>query len=204
MFQLFNLIGLISFAFSGAVKGIRKKMDIFGIMVLGISTALGGGAIRDILVGGIPQMLKDISYVGFSLVGVLLAMATRKFYRRVKNRWTFLLPDAIGLATFTVSGCLVAGRNNFGVVGFIILGLSTAVGGGMLRDVLAGEEPLILNREFYASCAFAGSLLFWALTKLQLSDPLISGISMLTVFLLRVAAIKYNWRLPKFSYDSGN
>ena len=161
-------------------------MDVFGIAVLGIATALGGGAVRDMLAGGIPQMLKDISYVGFSLFGVLLAMATRKFYRRVKNRWTFLL----------------AARNNFGVVGFIILGLSTAVGGGMLRDVLAGEEPLILNREFYASCAFAGSLLFWALTKLQFSESLVSGISMLTVFLLRVAAIKYNWRLPKLSYDS--
>ena len=115
MFQLFNLIGLISFAFSGAVKGIQKRMDVFGIAVLGISTALGGGAVR---------------------------------------------------------------------------------------DILAGEEPLILNREFYASCAFAGSLLFWALTKLQFSGSLVSGISMLTVFLLRVAAIKYNWRLPKFSYDS--
>jgi uncharacterized membrane protein YeiH len=74
----------------------------------------------------------------------------------------------------------------------------------MLRDMLAGEEPLILNREFYASCAFAGSLLFWALTKLQVSGALISGLSMLTVFLLRVAAIKYNWRLPKFSYETDN
>ena len=72
----------------------------------------------------------------------------------------------------------------------------------MLRDVLAGEEPLILNREFYASCAFAGSLLFWVLIKLHFSDSLTSGISMFTVFLLRTAAIKYNWRLPKFSYDS--
>ena len=157
-------------------------MDIFGIIVLGISTALGGGAIMDILAGGVPQMLKDISYVGSSLICVLLAIFTRKFYRRVRNRWTFLLPDALGLATFTVSGCLVAYWNNFGVVGFMILGLSTAVGGGMLRDVLAGEEPLILNREFYASCAFVGSLLFWALTKLQLSGSLVSGVSMITVF----------------------
>jgi uncharacterized membrane protein YeiH len=199
MFHLFNIIGLMTFAFSGAVKGIQKNMDVFGITVLGLLTALGGGAVRDILVNKSPEMLRDFSYAGFALLGLVLAMLTRKSYKEFVHNWVFLLSDALGLAMFTVSGCLAARQNNLGVIGFIILGLSTAVGGGILRDVMAGEVPLVLVHEFYASCALAGSLLFWLLLNLKMSLFAISGISMLTVFVLRVAAIKYDWRLPKFS-----
>ncbi|MGB9606970.1 MAG: trimeric intracellular cation channel family protein, partial [bacterium] len=198
MLLISNIIGLIAFSFSGAVKGISKNLDLFGIVVLGVVTALGGGVLRDFMVARIPIMLKDPLYLGFSLLGVLLALLTRRWSTSIVEDWGFLLSDAIGLAAFTVSGSLVAVEYKMGIMGIIILGLSTAVGGGVIRDVLAGEVPLILQKEVYASCSVCGGFIFWLILLLGGSNTLASSSAMGTVLFLRIMAIKRKWQLPRF------
>jgi uncharacterized membrane protein YeiH len=198
MFHLLNIIGLITFSFSGAIKGIYKKFDLFGIIVLGISTSLGGGVIRDVLVNQIPKMMTDFSYIGFSLLGILIAIITRQKITPIIEK-IFLISDAIGLSSFTATGCLVAVENSLGIIGIILLGLSTAIGGGIIRDILSGDVPLVLCKEFYASCSILGCIFFWVCLILNISLSISALICVLTVFLIRLMAIKYNWHLPYFT-----
>ena len=198
MFHLLNIIGLITFSFSGAIKGIYKKFDLFGIIVLGISTSLGGGVIRDVLVNQIPKMMTDFSYIGFSLLGILIAIITRQKITPIIEK-IFLISDAIGLSSFTATGCLVAVENSLGIIGIILLGLSTAIGGGIIRDILSGDVPLVLCKEFYASCSILGCIFFWLCLILNISLSISALICVLTVFLIRLMAIKYNWHLPYFT-----
>lgn len=143
-------------------------------------------------------MLTDASYIGLSLLGVLLALLTRRWSNTILTDWGFLLSDAIGLSAFTVSGALVAHQYQMGIIGIIILGLSTAVGGGIIRDVLVGEIPLVLHKEVYASCSILGGFVFWLILYLGGEDILASTIGMLTALLLRIFAIKRQWNLPRF------
>jgi uncharacterized membrane protein YeiH len=198
MFHLLNIIGLITFSFSGAIKGIYKKFDLFGIIVLGISTSLGGGVIRDVLVNQIPKMMTDFSYIGFSLLGILIAIITRQKITPIIEK-IFLISDAIGLSSFTATGCLIAVENSLGIIGIILLGLSTAIGGGIIRDILSGDVPLVLCKEFYASCSILGCIFFWLCLILNISLTISALICVLTVFLIRLMAIKYNWHLPYFT-----
>jgi len=198
MFHLLDIIGLITFSFSGAIKGIYKKFDLFGIIVLGISTSLGGGVIRDVLVNQIPKMMTDFSYIGFSLLGILIAIITRQKITPIIEK-IFLISDAIGLSSFTATGCLVAVENSLGIIGIILLGLSTAIGGGIIRDILSGDVPLVLCKEFYASCSILGCIFFWLCLILNISLSISALICVLTVFLIRLMAIKYNWHLPYFT-----
>ncbi|HOK56912.1 MAG TPA: trimeric intracellular cation channel family protein [bacterium] len=198
MFQIFNIIGLITFSFSGAIKGISKKFDLFGIIVLGCITALGGGVIRDILVNQLPKMLIDPSYIGFSLLGVLLAILLRKKITPIVEK-IFLISDAIGLASFTATGCIIGKESSLGLVGIILLGLSTAIGGGIIRDILSGDIPLVLQKEFYASCSILGGFIFWLCLIFGFPISFSTFICVIIVFLTRIMAIKYNWHLPHFS-----
>jgi len=198
MLLLSNIIGLVAFSFSGAVKGISKNLDLFGIAVLGLVTALGGGVLRDFMVVRTPIMLKDPLYIGFALLGILLALLTRRWSTKIVEDWGFLLSDAIGLAAFTVSGALVAVEYGMGIIGIIVLGLSTAVGGGIIRDVLAGEIPLILQKEVYASCSICGGFVFWLILYLGGSNTLASTSAMGITLLLRILAIQRKWQLPRF------
>jgi len=196
MFEILNTIGLISFAFSGAVKGITKKLDFFGISVVGISTALGGGVLRDLLVNRLPLMFIHPSNIIFSFLGILLAIAIRSNITKFIEK-TFLVSDTIGLASFTASGCIVGWENSIGPVGIVLLGLLTAIGGGIIRDILTGEVPLILRKEFYATCSIIGGVSFYFLA---LCFPLFfsSMICVFIVFILRTLALKFNWHLPHF------
>jgi uncharacterized membrane protein YeiH len=198
MLLLSNIIGLVAFSFSGAVKGISKNLDLFGIAVLGLVTALGGGVLRDFMVVRTPIMLKDPLYIGFALLGIFLALLTRRWSTKIVEDWGFLLSDAIGLAAFTVSGALVAVEYKMGIIGIIVLGLSTAVGGGIIRDVLAGEIPLILQKEVYASCSICGGFVFWLILYLGGSITLASASAMGITLLLRILAIQRKWQLPRF------
>ncbi len=193
-----NAIGLIAFSFSGAIKAIMHNLDLFGIIVLGLSTALGGGAIRDVMVHRVPAMLTDINYTSFSLLGIAGSILTKKNRDAAVYTKIFLVSDGIGLASFTASGCLVAYDNGLGVIGMIVLGIMTAVGGGIIRDVLINEIPMVLTRELYATCSFVGCIVFW-ISVIVFDVRYGSFLSMLTVFTLRMLAIRYRWNLPKFS-----
>ncbi len=195
---ILNSVGLIAFAFSVALKAIMHNLDLFGIIFLGFATALGGGAIRDVLVQRVPLMLTDISYTIFTLIGVVGAIVLKKETARAMYTKVFLISDGIGLASFTATGCIVAYQEGLGIIGIIVLGMSTAIGGGIIRDILVNEIPMVLNREIYATCSFVGCIFFWILVQTY-GIQSASYISLAIVFILRVFSIIFRWNLPRFS-----
>ncbi|GAB6073146.1 TRIC cation channel family protein [Venenivibrio stagnispumantis] len=200
VFFYMNIIGLIAFAVTGSLKAIKEGLDLLGITVLGIMTALGGGIVRDIMVNQIPNALKSLSDMSFALLGVWLAIVVYKITKTdLQNRYIILIPDAIGLSAFTTTGAIIAYNANISFFGVIILATITGVGGGLISDLLLGKVPSVLRDDFYASCSIIGAISFY-ITILITGDLTISSvICSLSVFMIRVVAILYNWHLPKFS-----
>ena len=202
LWRLFDIIGTVAFAVSGALVGLSRRMDIFGISVLALATAVGGGMVRDLLVGLTPPMaLRDTTNfllsVGVALLTSLLYQWTALHRMRRQRLLTiFNVSDTIGLAAFTITGALTGVR--FGgadsYVLPILLAATTAVGGGMIRDVLAQRMPVVLYAEVYAAAALAGALIFCVL-RAVLGVEADSWLAFLLVLVIRFAAIRWNWSL---------
>jgi len=201
-----ELAGTIAFASSGALLAIRKNMDIFGISVLGIVTALGGGLIRDLILNVTPpNMFRNPTYV-LTAIGTACALfiliyrrknlLNSRYMKRYERFMTVM--DTIGLSTFTVTGIHVGIDGAYGNERFLLifLGVITGVGGGMIRDVLAGETPYVLVRHVYACASLAG-----AVTAVFLKDVIGDGNAMIlgavVVGVIRYLAIVKNWNLPR-------
>lgn len=191
-----DLVGTGAFAASGAVAGIRRKMDLFGVMVLGLVTAIGGGTLRDLLLGDNPPFcFKNEVYLYLALGVSLLTFA---LYRHVTGMHQPLLYfDAIGLGTFVVIGTEKALHFDLGLLGAVIMGVITATAGGIFRDVLANQIPLILRKEIYASACLAGGTLLVVLIQNGLPRSMALLIAAATVIALRLLAIRFNWALPR-------
>ncbi len=207
---LFDLIGTIAFAISGAFVGIRKGMDIFGVNVLAVTTACGGGLMRDLIIGSIPpQMFRNPFFVMVAIVVAnvvfLLMYLHRHMPRKVAPLYDKLLFwfDSLGLAAFTVDGVMAGVAMGFGDNEFLIcfLGFMTAVGGGALRDVLAGQTPDIFRKHVYAVAAIAGAVLMVALLRLFGSEQIAMLGGFLLVPVLRFLAAHFRWNLPKVKMD---
>lgn len=208
---VFDIIGIIAFAFSGAIVGIIKRMDIFGITVLAVLTAVGGGILRDVLVGIIPPTTLVHPY-GFILsiltsLFVCFLFETVKFSRKGKRiiAIVYNISDTLGLASFTVTGA-VTGLTLYPESSIILpvtLGLITAIGGGIFRDILAHRVPVVLKTDFYAFASILGGILIVCLWE-PLGSVIASWSCFLFVTLLRVLAIRYGWQLhhprPKHIY----
>jgi len=200
IFNIMNIIGLIAFAITGSMKAIEDKLDLLGITVLGIMTALGGGITRDILVNKIPNALVSISDMSFALIGVWIALILYKFSGiDIKNRYIIQIPDAIGLSAFTTTGAIIAYNSNVSFFGIIILATLTGVGGGIISDILLGKVPSVLRDDFYASCAIIGAIAFYISILSGLSIAFSGFICSIVVLMIRILAIIYKWNLPKFS-----
>lgn len=200
---IFELIGTVAFSVSGALVAIEKKMDLLGVIILGLMTAVGGGILRDMVLGQHPpQALADpVYFLVAVLVSVLVFLPVVRNYIRAKQK-TFdialLVMDSIGLGVFTVVGIAVS--KAFAPQGNLLLqvclGMLTAVGGGVIRDVLAGQTPFIFIKHFYACASLVGALVcagLWQVTGMMLS--MIAGA--VTVIVLRFLAAKFHWELPK-------
>lgn len=207
---LFDLIGTIAFAISGAFVGIRKGMDIFGVNVLAVTTACGGGLMRDLIIGSIPpQMFRNPFFVMVAIVVAnvvfLLMYLHRHMPRKVAPLYDKLLFwfDSLGLAAFTVDGVMAGIAMGYGDNEFLIcfLGFMTAVGGGALRDVLAGQTPDIFRKHVYAVAAIAGAVLMVALLRLFGSEQIAMLGGFLLVPVLRFLATHFRWNLPKVKMD---
>lgn len=205
---LIEIIGTIAFASSGAMVGIRKNMDIFGINVLGITTAVGGGCIRDLILGiHPPRMFLNFSYAGTAIVTSCLlflifylnrALLESEFiekYERVMNMF-----DAIGLGIFTITGIRTAMEVSVGENYFLLIfvGVVTGIGGGMLRDVMSGLTPFVFKKHVYACAAIAGAILYLILHN-YINDTVAMIISASFVVLIRFLAARYRWNLPRIS-----
>ena len=210
LFFLIEAIGTIAFASSGAMTAIRKRLDILGIIILGETTAVGGGMLRDILLGRVPPSLFiNPVYVIMAFVTVLILFFIIRFnqqimtgpyivaYEKIMNIF-----DAVGLAAFTVTGIDTAAMAGYGEYHFlsIFLGVLTGVGGGVLRDIMAGQTPYILKKHVYACASLAGAIFY-----VYLSGALGSNAAMVTgallVIAIRLLATKYCWDLPKATAD---
>jgi uncharacterized membrane protein YeiH len=191
-----DLIGTFAFAVSGALAGVYKKMDLYGVAVLGMVTAVGGGTLRDMLIGKTPPFIfTDYNYLGLAIIASLLVFY---FHRLIeKGQRLLLLMDALGLSTFTVIGISVGLEYEIGYPGAVLMGIMTATAGGMIRDLLRQEIPLVLTREIYASACLAGGLLFCLLDLLSFPRFTILIIAGAAVFLIRCFAINKGWGLPK-------
>ncbi len=193
-----EMLGTAAFAVSGALAASRKRMDIFGFCVLALMPAVGGGTIRDIIIDRVPVFwVADNRYIAVAIIAALVvffAPHRRPGIRREILIWT----DALGLALFAALGTEICLQYDTGPLVAVMLGVTTAVTGGMIRDIICNEIPLILSREIYATAAFAASLAFVAGDKLALSDNASLAIAVVTGLLIRGLAIVYNWSLPSF------
>ena len=207
MFVL-ELIGAAAFAVSGAMVAIEKRADIFGVLFLAVTTALGGGVIRDVLIGRIPPVM-FVSY-WYLLISVIAALAVFiDAYLRSEKYKLHLdkldavnnIFDAIGLAVFTVSGMNAAMPVSDNVILVLFVGMCTGVGGGMLRDVMTNTMPKVLRKRVYAVASLLGGGLYYAMYALGVNQLVSLGCGMLLIFALRLFATIFKWNLPSVKLD---
>jgi uncharacterized membrane protein YeiH len=198
-----DLVGVAVFAVSGALAAGRKGLDLIGVVVLGLVTAIGGGTIRDVLLDRHPIFwLADPAYV---LVITASALLTVLWTRRWRPPAAALaVADALGLALFAVSGAQVAERAGLNAVAGVVLGTVTGAAGGALRDVLSAEVPMVLRRgELYATAAIAGTGAYFALVWLGAPRGVATGVGMAVVAAVRLASIRWRVQLPVYRLDGG-
>lgn len=219
---LMEIVGTVAFAVSGAMTAIQKRMDLFGVIVLGVTTAVGGGLIRDLILGLSPPVLfRNPTYALTAVVSsaILFFCVYLKARRRSSNHvlWhalpqpfgsrvvsheaydkLLLLGDTIGLGIFTVMGSYNAVQAGYGGNRFLLVfvGVLTGVGGGMLRDIMAGNMPYILVKHVYAVASLAGALVYTLLLP-HLGGVECMAVGAVIVMLIRILAAKYKWNLPK-------
>ena len=203
IFFIFEVMGTIAFAISGAMVAIRHKLDLLGVVVLGLVTATGGGVIRDVIIGDTPpRVFRDSRYAMLALCTALLVFIIMRFVKRMPaGRFLpaldklYFLSDTLGLAAFTVLGIRSVGGDNGTLLLFV--GVITGVGGGVLRDVFCGTVPSIFREHIYALASAAGAVCY----ILLLRTPLPEMVSILTgfgvVFIIRCLAAHFRWNLPK-------
>ncbi|HIJ94938.1 MAG TPA: trimeric intracellular cation channel family protein [Desulfuromonadales bacterium] len=190
-----DLLGTAAFAASGAWAGVRRDMDLFGVVLLGLVTANGGGTVRDLLLGAPPFILKNETYLYLSLMVSLLVFVFHHKMEFLQHPLQYF--DAVGLGTFVVIGTGKAITYQIGFFGSVMMGVMTATAGGMIRDVLSNQVPLVLQREVYASACIAGGILLYLLHLTTFPESWALVVAALTVIAVRLLAIQKGWALPR-------
>jgi len=195
MLVALEFLGLVAFAASGALAAVRARLDVFGVIVLGLTTALGGGIIRDVLLGvHPPTTLRTWPYL---TAGALTAIIVFVFHPQVARlRRPMLVADAIGLGLFATSGTAVALALDAPVYTACLIGMTTGIGGGAIRDLLLREIPLVLRREIYALAALLGALLVGAGHLLHLPETPVLAVASAVVVAVRLLALWRQWHAP--------
>lgn len=186
--------GTFAFAISGIRLASAKQFDWFGAYVVGVVTAVGGGTIRDILLNATPFWMEQTSYLIVSALALLFVIIFRKLVIQLNN--TFFIFDAIGLGLFVAVGIAKALAFGFPMWVAIVMGTITGSFGGMIRDILINEEPLIFRKDIYALACVMGGLVYWGCLLLGLTPSITQFISALSVFLARIIAVKYHISVP--------
>ena len=194
------LIAITAEAMSGALAAGRRNMDLFGVAVIAFLTALGGGTVRDILLGNFPvTWTQHPSYIYMTLTGGLVTIAIARFMRHLRQ--LFLVLDAIGLVAFTIIGCNVALELGYEPIVVVMSGITTGIFGGIIRDIMCGRVPQVLRREIYACLSLVVAVLYLFLLRQGVDE----GVTQLAAFsvglLLRMVAIRWSVSLPVFRYS---
>ena len=198
-FDILDLLGTLAFAISGALAGRERRLDLFGMTILAFATAIGGGTVRDMMIGITPvTWVRDLNYFYITLLGVLMAIV---FYKRFNVlRYSLFLFDTIGIAVFTLIGIEKGMSVGLHPVICVTLGTITACFGGVIRDILANRIPLIFKKEIYATACIFGGMVYYALSHFYSPMDLIYVLSAGTIIVVRVLSVRYKWSLP-FAHD---
>lgn len=196
MFHLLQLVGAAVFATSGALAAGRRRMDVLGVLVIAIVTAVGGGTIRDLLLDRHPVFwIEDPSHLLAAMLAAAVTLAYARF-RRPPNH-SLAVADALGLALFTISGAQIAEREMINPIVVVVMGTMTGVAGGVIRDVLSAEVPLIFRKgELYATAAIAGVILYLLFEAAGLPRQIAALAGMGAIAALRLASIFWGLHLP--------
>lgn len=199
MFSLLDIIGTMAFAMSGALTAMNKRLDPFGVFIIAFVTAVGGGTVRDVLIGRTPVgWMLDLKYVYVIILGFILSVIFRKKFDRLRT--SLFLFDTIGLGVFTLIGLERGIITGLHPIICIALGTMTACFGGVTRDILCNEIPVIFRREIYATICILGGIVFFILKEWNLNDDILYLITCIVIISVRLLAVKYKWYLPALEH----
>lgn len=195
MFHLLDIIGTMAFAMSGALTAMSKKMDPFGVFIIAFVTAVGGGTLRDVMISRTPVgWMLDLQYVYIIIIGYVLAIIFRKKFDRLRT--SLFLFDTIGLGVFTLIGLEKGINIGLHPLICIALGTMTACFGGVIRDILCTDIPVIFSREIYATICILGGIVFFVLREFNLEKDVLYLVTSLVIISVRLMAVKFKWYLP--------
>lgn len=206
MMLCLEILGTIAFSVSGAIEAMKKGMDMLGVLVLGLVTAVGGGVLRDVIIGNLPPsafqnpraalLAIGTAFVAF-VIGVIVSKRTHSGHSTVWNH-VLLVSDAIGLGAFTILGIRgVQEQTDYNNIALLLfVGVITGVGGGVMRDIFAGNVPYIFRKHVYATASIAGAVAYICLEKTEQLE-LAATLSLILVVILRLLAARFKWNLPR-------
>jgi uncharacterized membrane protein YeiH len=196
-FNVLDLLGTVAFAISGALSAMNRRLDLFGIFIIAFVTAIGGGTIRDILIGNTPvTWMENTIYIYLIGFITILAIIFRKKLDHLKK--SLFLFDSIGLGIFTITGVEIGIQNDLNPIISITLGTMTGTFGGVVRDILCNEIPVIFRKEIYATACIVGGLAFITFYELGMAQDVIYIITSVTVIVIRLLVVKFHISLPLF------
>ncbi|MDO4895730.1 MAG: trimeric intracellular cation channel family protein [Moraxella sp.] len=195
MVYVLDMVGIGACAIAGTTLALHKKFDIFGCILVSMVNAIGGGTIRDVMLDRYPLFwITDLNYVFFITSVSIICQVFFAFYKKVD--WTLKFFDAIGLSAFSLIGLKVALSLNTPAVIAVMMAVLTSIAGGIMRDMICNEIPLVLQKEIYISASIIGSCLYLCLTWLGTPTHLNETLTLITIFGVRILAIALDWHLP--------
>ena len=199
MFPILEISGTIAFAISGSLTAMQKKLDPFGVFIIAFVTAIGGGTLRDVMIGKTPVVwMEDLQHVYLIIFGFFLSIVFRKKLDRLRK--SLLLFDTIGLGVFTLIGIQKGVEVGLEPIICIALGTITACFGGVIRDILCNEIPIIFSKEIYATICIIGGVVYFTLDWLEVPVNIIQLITSILIITIRLMAIKHNWCFRPISH----
>lgn len=197
--EIIHIIGTAAFALSGYLVGVRKRLDMLGVLILALLTAVGGGIMRDAIIGHIPLVFTQNT--AWVVIGITLLLAWLFKLQKSRKRElaaVFVWADSLGLVAFTITGAQLGLSLDLNIFGVVMLGFITAVGGGIVRDMLVNDIPMILRKDFYGTVAVIISLAMYFLNMLGWINPLVLNVLLVAGYALRLWAHRVAWTLPRF------
>lgn len=200
LLSVLYIIGITAEAMTGALSAGRRKMDWFGVMLVASATAIGGGTVRDILLGHYPLgWVKNPEFLVITCIAGVLTTGLAKWVIKLKG--LFIRLDALGLIVFSIIGTKVAMTMGHHALICMVAALVTGVFGGLLRDLICRQTPLVLHEELYASVALIASGIYLVMLEYGVSDLIATSVTLVIGYLLRMAAVRFSWRLPSFQLE---
>ena len=202
LYQLVDILGTIAFAVSGVLVAMDKRLDLFGVLIIAFVTAIGGGTLRDLLIGNTPvTWMRDLTYVTIIPATMVLTILFSKQLKYLRK--SLFLFDTIGIGLYTMLGIEKGLEAHLSPIMCIALGTMTASFGGVLRDILCNEIPVIFRKEIYATACILGGALYFAIEALGVPEDYAYIVGILAVIIMRVLAVRFSIRLPNIYPKEG-